>query len=99
MGENHFATFPVALYGCVLLMAAVAYYFLVRDLIRHHGRNSDFAHAFQRDTKGMLSIVAYLLGVALSFVHPWLGLAIYFAVALTWFVPDRRVEKHLAPSE
>jgi uncharacterized membrane protein len=99
MGENHFATVPVALYGCVLLMAAVAYYFLVRDLIRHHGHDSEFAHTFGPDIKGKLSVVAYLAGVALSFVHPWLGLAMYFAVALTWFIPDRRVEKRQAAME
>jgi uncharacterized membrane protein len=93
MGENHFATIPVALYGCVLLMAAVAYYFLVRDLIRHHGRDSEFARTFGPDVKGKLSIIAYIAGVALSFVHPWLGLALYFTVALTWFIPDRRVER------
>jgi uncharacterized membrane protein len=99
MGENHFATIPVALYGCVLLMAATAYYFLVRDLIRHHGRDSEFARTFGKDTKGMLSIVAYLLGVALSFPHPWVGMALYFAVALGWFIPDRRVERSSAVAE
>ncbi|MGZ5199930.1 MAG: TMEM175 family protein [Telluria sp.] len=98
MGENHFPTIPVALYGCVLLMAAVAYYLLVRDLIRHHGRDSDFGHTFGRDTKGLLSIVAYIAGIALSFAHPWLGLAVYFSVALTWFIPDRRVERSSAPA-
>jgi uncharacterized membrane protein len=99
MGENHFAMLPVALYGCVLLMAATAYYLLVRSLIRHHGHDSDFARMFRRDTKGMLSIVAYVTGIALSFVHPWIGLAVYFAVALTWFIPDRRVEKSSTPAE
>lgn len=99
MGENHFSTDTVALYGCVLLMAAVAYYFLVRALIRHHGLESEFAKTFGRDTKGKLSIVAYVIGVALSFVHQWLGLAMYFAVALSWFIPDRRVEKSQAAAE
>jgi uncharacterized membrane protein len=99
MGENHFATFTVALYGCVLLMAAIAYYFLVRDLIRHHGHESDFARTFGQDTKGKLSILAYLTGIALSFIHPWIGLAVYFAVALTWFIPDRRVERSSAPAK
>jgi uncharacterized membrane protein len=93
MGENHFAPIPTALYGFVLLMAAVAYYLLVRALIRHHGRSSEFAQAFGLDTKGKLSIAAYVLGVPLSLLSSWLGLAIYFAVALAWFVPDRRVEK------
>jgi uncharacterized membrane protein len=80
-------------------MAAVAYYFLVRALIRHHGRGSDFAQAFGLDTKGKLSIVAYVFGVPLSLVYSWLGLAIYFAVALAWFIPDRRVEKTTAKAD
>jgi uncharacterized membrane protein len=97
MGENHFAAIPTALYGFVLLMAAVAYYLLVRALIRHHGRGSGFAQAFGLDAKGKLSIAAYVLGVPLSLVYSWLGLAIYLAVALAWFIPDRRVEKPTAP--
>jgi uncharacterized membrane protein len=96
MGENHFAAIPTALYGVVLLMAAVAYHLLVRALIRHHGGDSAFSQAFGRDTKGKLSIGAYALGVALSFLFSWLGLAVYFVVALIWFIPDRRVEKPAA---
>ncbi len=99
MGENHFSKIPVALYGCVLLMAATAYYFLVRALIQHHGRHSEFASTFGRDTKGKLSVVAYLIGIALSCVKPWLGLAMYFAVAVSWFIPDRRVERHSTAAE
>jgi uncharacterized membrane protein len=97
MGENHFSAIPTALYGVVLLMAAVAYHLLVGTLIRHHGTASEFAQAFGRDTKGKLSIVAYALGVALSIFYPWAGFGIYLAVALWWFIPDRRVEKPSAP--
>jgi uncharacterized membrane protein len=93
MGENHFAPIPTALYGVVLLMAAVAYHLLVRALIQHHGVTSEFALAFGRDTKGRISVAAYAVGVVLSLLLSWAGLAVYFAVALTWFVPDRRVEK------
>jgi uncharacterized membrane protein len=96
MGENHFAPIPTALYGFVLLMAAIAYYLLVRALILHHGQGSEFAQAFGLDTKGKLSIVAYVLGVPLSLMYSWLGVAIYFAVAVAWFIPDRRVEKPAA---
>ncbi|HWJ95669.1 MAG TPA: TMEM175 family protein [Telluria sp.] len=96
MGENHFSAVPTALYGTVLMMAALAYHFLVAALIAHHGKTSDFALAFGKDTKGKLSIVAYLLGVGLSFVNAWLGFAVYAAVALSWFTPDRRVEKPVA---
>jgi uncharacterized membrane protein len=97
MGENHFSAVPTALYGVVLLMAAVAYHLLVSALIRHHGRESEFAQSFGADVKGKLSIAAYALGVACSFLHPWLGFGIYVAVALSWFVPDRRVEKPSGP--
>jgi uncharacterized membrane protein len=93
MGENHFSSMPTALYGFVLLMAAVAYHMLVGALIRHHGAASEFGLAFGRDIKGLLSIVAYVVGIALSLLYSWAGLAVYFAVALSWFVPDRRVEK------
>lgn len=99
MGENHFAAIPVALYGFVLLMAAFAYYLLVRALILHHGESSEFAQAFGLDAKGKLSIVAYVLGVPLSLVYSWSGLVIYFGVALAWFIPDRRVEKRSAAPE
>jgi uncharacterized membrane protein len=93
MGENHFSPVPTALYGAVLLLAAVAYHLLVRALIRHHGAGSEFARSFGQDTKAKLSIAAYAVGIALCFLHPWAGFAMYLAVALTWFVPDRRVEK------
>lgn len=93
MGENHFASTPTALYGGVLIMAAIAYHFLVATLIRHHGRDSDFGRTFGSDMKGKISIVGYAIGIALSLVHPWLGFAAYFCVAVLWFVPDRRVEK------
>lgn len=96
MGENHFSAVPTALYGTVLMMAAVAYHFLVAALIAHHGRGSEFAQAFGGDIKGKISIVAYLFGVGLSFVNAWLGFAVHAAVALSWFTPDRRVEKPVA---
>lgn len=96
MGENHFATIPVAAYGIVLFMCAVAYSLLVRCLIRYHGGNRELAAAIGTDVKGWASIVLYLVGVALSFVQPWLGFAVYIGVALMWLIPDRRIEKRLA---
>lgn len=93
MGENHFAPFPVALYGGVLLMCGVAYVLLEWTLLRVHGRDSDFARALGRDAKGKLSAVAYLLAVAFALVAPWISLGIYFLVALAWLVPDRRFER------
>lgn len=93
MGENHFASIPAALYGGVLLMAAISYHFLVSALIKHHGKESEFARAFGHDFKGVLSIVLYAVGIVLSLVYSWAGFAVYVAVAIMWFIPDRRVEK------
>jgi uncharacterized membrane protein len=93
MGENHFATAPVAMYGVVLLMAALAYFVLSRALIRHHGKDSLLETAVGKDRKGQLSVVLYLLAIGLSFVSRWVALAIYAGVAIMWLVPDRRIEK------
>jgi len=95
MGENHFATVPVAAYGIILFMCAVAYSVLVRYLISHHRENKELAEAIGSDKKGRLSLILYLIGVGLAFVHPWLGFAVYIGVALIWFVPDRRIENRL----
>ncbi len=95
MGENHFAMWPVALYGFVLLMSAVAYYLLARRLIYTSDRNAILARAVRGDFKGKLSIVFYILGIAGTFVSPWIGFAFYGAVAAIWFIPDRRIEKPL----
>ena len=93
MGENHFAAKPVAVYGLGLLMNGIAYGILVQLLIRSHGRDSEFASRIGSDFKGNVSVLMYLTAVALSFVNPWFSLAIYFAVAAIWFIPDRRFER------
>ncbi|MGZ3922684.1 MAG: TMEM175 family protein [Flavisolibacter sp.] len=92
MGENNFTTQPVALYGIISLMAGVAYYFLAHCLTDLHGRHSKFAKALGSDTKGKLSVVIYGIGVGLSFIEPFVGLGLYFLVAVMWFVPDKRFE-------
>ena len=96
MGENHFDAAPTALYGFVLLMAAIAYWILQRRIVAHEGRQSVLASAVGRDVKGKLSPVLYLTAVIFAFVNPWIANAIYVAVALMWLVPDRRIEKRLA---
>jgi uncharacterized membrane protein len=96
MGENHFAPVPTALYGVVLLMCAVAYYLLTQAIIVRHGPNSVLARAIGKDWKGKIPLVAYVLAVVFAFVYTWISLALYVAVALMWFVPDRRIEKMLA---
>jgi uncharacterized membrane protein len=98
MGENHFAELPTALYGGVLLMAAVAYTILTVTIINEEGRDSLLARAVGRDLKGKLSIVAYAVAIVLAFVNHWIAAAIYILVALVWLVPDRRIEKVLTPS-
>ncbi len=95
MGENHFAMWPVICYGIVLAMNAIAYTILVRLLINHHGKNSLVAAAFGAELKEKISLVIYLLAIGLSFVHPWIGFALYFVVAAIWLVPDKRVERKI----
>jgi uncharacterized membrane protein len=95
MGENHFAPLPVALYGGVLLMAAIAYFILAQVLIHLHGRNTTLTIALGSDFKGKASIVFYVLAIPLAFVSQWLALAIYALVAALWFIPDRRIENTL----
>ena len=98
MGENHFAQLPTALYGFVLLMAAIAYWILVVTIINAEGADSLLAKAVGKDLKGKLSAVAYAVAIALSFVNHWFAAAIYVLVALVWLVPDKRIERVLPPS-
>ena len=95
MGENDFAAWPVALYGTVLLLAAVAYFILTRALIALHGRDSVLATAVGRDFKGKVSVVIYLAAIPLAFVNAWLACGLYVLVAVLWLIPDRRIEKTL----
>ncbi len=99
MGENHVAPMPAAVYGFVLLMAAVAYYTLQWALIAQQGGNSLLKSALGRDWKGKLSIVLYLGALPVTFLRPWLGIAVYVFVALMWLVPNRRIERALAKHE
>jgi TMEM175 potassium channel family protein len=95
MGENHAAPMPVAVYGGVLMCAGIAYFILVRALLAHHEGDSPLARAIGRDYKGKISVVVYLVAIPLAFVGSWIALALYVAVALTWLVPDRRIERIL----
>lgn len=93
MGSTCYAPIPVALYGVVLLCAAIAYTILVHVLVRLHGRDSAISRAVGRDFKGNLSLVLYALAIPLSFVRAYFGLALYIIVAAMWLVPDRRIER------
>ena len=95
MGENHFTTLPVAMYGIVALMAGVAYYILAKCLVHINGKNSTLGIAIGEDRKGIISVIIYAIGIGLSFIKPWLGLTSYILVACIWFIPDTRIEKKI----
>src|SRR5688572_669375 len=95
MGENHFAELPTALYGFVLLMAAIAYWLLERTIVAEQGRDSLLASAIGQDWKARSSLLLYAAAVALAFVNQWIADAIYVTVAVMWFIPDPRIERQL----
>jgi len=99
MGENNFATWPVALYGIVLLCAACAYTILARSLIKREGKHSTLAAALGKDIKAKVSILLYALAIPLAFINPWFSCALYVLVAITWLIPDPRIERTLAKTE
>ena len=96
MGENHFTSWPVAFYGIVLLLAAIAYYILVRTLLAVHGQASTLAASIGSDRKGKISIAIYVPAIPLAFVRPWISALCYIAVAIIWLVPDRRIESRVS---
>jgi uncharacterized membrane protein len=93
MGENHFHPVPSALYGAVLLLAAIAYYILQTLIVAEHGPDSRLARAIGADWKGKLSPILYASAIGLSFVSPLLANCIYLSVALMWLIPDRRLAR------
>lgn len=95
MGENHFDRWPVILYGSVLIMTSIAYSILCNFLIKEAGPDSELAAALGRDWKGKLSTALYALAIALAFVNSWISIGIYVLVAMTWFIPDRRIERKM----
>ena len=99
MGENHFASAPTALYGAVLLLAAMAYWILQRAIISSQGGNSVLAKAVGRDIKGKLSPILYALAIPLAFIEQWMAGGLYVLVALMWLVPDRRIERTLGEKQ
>jgi len=95
MGENHFTAEPTALYGVVLLMAAIAYYLLQQAIIRSQGPDSILKKAIGRDWKGKLSPVLYIVAIVAVLRSSWIAQAIFVIAALIWLIPDRRIEKRL----
>ncbi len=96
VGENHFSAVPTAVYGGVLLLAAIAYYLLQGAILRAEGPDSLLATAVGADFKGKLSPLCYAIAIPLAFVSSWIANGLYVAVALMWLVPDRRIERVLA---
>ena len=95
MGKNHFEANPIAIYGLVLFMAAVAFKIMVFCVIQNEGKNSSVGKVYSKDKRMNLSLLLYFTGVVVSFFFPMISLAIYSAVALLWIVPDPRIEKTL----
>jgi TMEM175 potassium channel family protein len=99
MGENHFAPLPTAVYGGVMLLAALAWHVLQFAIVAHQGPDSKLAAALGNDVKGKLSVVSYLLAIPLALVAPAFALGLYILVALMWLVPDRRIESMVGRHE
>jgi uncharacterized membrane protein len=96
MGESHFAPWPVATYGAVMLMAGSAYFILTRALVSHHGEKSTLAAALGSDFKGKVSLAVYAVAIPVAFLETWVACALYVMVAIMWLIPDRRIEKALS---
>jgi uncharacterized membrane protein len=98
MGENHFAPAPTAVYGVVMLLAAIAYWILLRTILAVQGPHSLLRAAVGRDLKGKLSPLLYLLAIPSAFIREWIAGALYVIVALIWLIPDRRIERRVSAS-
>jgi TMEM175 potassium channel family protein len=96
MGQNHFAPLPTAAYGVILLLAGIAYLVLQHAILRQEGPDSTLGAAVGRDRKGKTSLLIYAVAIAVSFVRPWMAGALYALGALSWIVPDRRIEQSVS---
>jgi uncharacterized membrane protein len=95
VGSNYRAAWPVATYGIVALAAAIAFSILVREIVRANGQDSMVARAIGSNVKGRISPMIYAAGVGLAFVSPWISYALYAAVSIIWFIPDRRFVRQI----
>ena len=95
LGENYQAFAPVALYGVILLMSALAYFILQSKILKNHDKDFALRKAVGKDLKGKLSMVIYLVGIGVAFFNSWAAIACYIGVAVMWFVPDKRIEKSI----
>src|SRR5215216_5850011 len=95
MGENNFATIPVALYGIILCLTALAYYIMVRVLMAYHDDHSLLADALGTGRKERISLLLYGAAIPLAFLQPWIAMVLYVTVAIMWLIPDPRIEEKI----
>lgn len=95
IGNTGFSENPVATYGIILVLCAIAYSILENVIIRCEGENSKLKEAIHSKYKENISIIFYILGIATSFFYPYIAIGFYYIVALIWLIPDRRIEKSL----
>lgn len=96
MGENHFSSNPMALYGFILLMSGIAYFILQGRIIKNQGQDSILSKAIGNDFKGKLSPVLYIIAIASSWISQWISGGLYVLVALLWLIPDTRIERAIS---
>jgi uncharacterized membrane protein len=99
VGESQFAAAPMSMYGVVLLMSAIAYFILQREILKKQGKDSLLAKAVGKDVKGKMSPVLYAIAIPCAFISPWISGSIYIFVALMWLVPDKRIEDRINNSK
>jgi uncharacterized membrane protein len=95
IGSQYFSAVPMSIYGFILLMSAVSYFSLQNSIIKLEGKDSVLYQAVQKDVKGKISLVCYVLAIPLAFLSPWISGLLYTTVALIWIIPDRRIEKQI----
>ena len=95
MGESSFATWPVAVYGVVLLMCGFAWDLERRALLRLHAPDSALVKAMAQNAKESISLALYALAIGMAFVHTWIACTLYCVVAAMWMIPDRRIEREI----
>ena len=95
IGSQNFATIPTCVYGFILLMNAIFYYSLQNIIIKYEGKDSVLAKAVEKDIKGKLSLLCYILAIPLAFISPWISGLLYITLALIWIIPDQRIEKQI----
>lgn len=96
MGENNFATIPVAVYGGILWLSGLSFFILVQTLLANHDADSVIASVFSKDPKGMWSLLIYTAAIPLAFVAAWIAVVLYVFVSVIWLIPDKRIENRLA---